>query len=272
MVVKLLLRAAKLHLLREYISQEELAEDYDAVSFTYNETFRKGMMPYTEKLIEKLEINGKERIIDAGCGTGAITETIKGKWKNANIICVDISEEMLKKMQKIDGVEVYKKDVIEFLKNMDAKSVDIIVAAWSLSYVPHRPFLEETSRVLKKGGRIGIIVNKKDTLRETRKCIITSLREEPKMLKKLMRVYLPKDAASMAKLLDRCGFETTFMEDCEKRFEFGSSKEAVEFVFSTGALAGFMRSFDKKLKERLVDRHPPHVVHRFCIVVGKKLH
>lgn len=68
------------------------AETYDAVS---DPQFRWGM-----EVLDRLELRGDETAVDAGCGSGRVTEQLLARLPEGSMIAVDGSEAMIAKAQE----------------------------------------------------------------------------------------------------------------------------------------------------------------------------
>lgn len=106
-------------------------------------------------LINNINIENKI-IVDIGCGTGRHWQKISDK-KPKKIIGFDVSDEMLKMLQrKFTGAETHHlvNDELRELKN---ESCDIIFSTLTIAHIEHaEKALEEWNRVLKPGGDIVI--------------------------------------------------------------------------------------------------------------------
>ena len=96
------------------------------------------------------------------------------------------------------------------------------------------------------------------------------LKENERAMIKWMKVYLSKNAESFAKLMKRYGINPFFMKDDKKVFHFRKGREALSFVLSTGALAGYKKCFMEGFEKEVAPFHPPYAIPRFCILVGMK--
>ncbi len=68
------------------------AETYDAIS---DPQFSWGM-----EVLERLELRGDEDAIDAGCGSGRVSEQLLGRLPNGSLLAVDASEAMVRKARE----------------------------------------------------------------------------------------------------------------------------------------------------------------------------
>lgn len=96
-----------------------------------------------------------DTIIDLGSGSGYITNYLCNK--NLNAIGIDFSEEMIKiAKNKYPKLKFLLGDFSNIEKYFDVKSVDGLVAIYSLYFIPKEQFedvLKSLSRVLKDGGK-----------------------------------------------------------------------------------------------------------------------
>lgn len=68
------------------------AETYDAIS---DPQFSWGM-----EVLERLELHGNEAVIDAGCGSGRVTEELARRLPDGSVLAVDASEAMIEKARE----------------------------------------------------------------------------------------------------------------------------------------------------------------------------
>ncbi len=95
-------------------------------------------------------------ILELACGTGIVTEALKGKFPSAKITATDINPDMLKVAQdKIpgDAVEwaVVNAEEIPYADN----SFDCVLCQFGIMFVPDKQkMVNESFRVLKPGGKL----------------------------------------------------------------------------------------------------------------------
>lgn len=118
-------------------------------------------IPYLKMLdavVEKAQIRGGVKVLDAGCGTGNVLKKMSATSFNSRFVGVDSSEEMLKRAKRKflsnPSVALQHADLNEGLQFPD-KSFDRIVSVNTL-YALRKPkeIVAEFYRVLKPQGRL----------------------------------------------------------------------------------------------------------------------
>ena len=110
------------------------------------------------------------RVLEVGCGPGEAAEQIAAR--GAEVIAVDISPRMVE-LARGRGVDARLGDVQEL--PFDDESFDCALAAWMLYHVPEPDrALAELARVLRPGGRLVVVTNRVEHLRELRELLGSS--------------------------------------------------------------------------------------------------
>ena len=137
--------------------EDAIARDaYDQLADRYDEDLKANAynahieFPATSSLVPDVE--GK-RVLDAGCGTGLYTEWLLDQ--GADVVGVDVSEEMLARAREMTGdrAEFHRASLGDPLDFAAADSFDGVLSALVLDYVKEwrEPFAE-FARVLRPGG------------------------------------------------------------------------------------------------------------------------
>ncbi|WP_418223768.1 class I SAM-dependent methyltransferase [Clostridium isatidis] len=247
--IKCLVKIVKLFLAKEYTDLRDIENSYSRVSKRYNDVFLKEMDKYNKEMLEKLIIkyidnnfNGKPKILDLACGTGFNSSFISTKLSNSSFTLVDISNGMLKEAKnccKFKGKFV-KSDKLSYLKKCPDNSFDIVICGWAIKYQNPYQIIKEVSRVLKKDGYFAVIVNLKGTLPEFRRIYPKLILKNYKIINKLMReIPNPVNKFSFARWFKKKKFSVVDLKSGVHIFNFNDADSLVNFVTSTGALAGF---------------------------------
>ena len=103
-------------------------------------------------LIDRISDKKFNRILDVGCGTGMSTSALTANWSSAEIIGVDLSEEMLQKAREnLTNVTFFQRDCSKPLLDMGA--FDLIFSNAFLQWIPNQEeFISNSFDMLVKGG------------------------------------------------------------------------------------------------------------------------
>jgi ubiquinone/menaquinone biosynthesis C-methylase UbiE len=142
-------------------------------------------------LIYELDLEGDERILDVGCGPGVLSVEIAKKLRAGHITGLDLSENMialaegLARDHLLDNVRFEKGDALKL--QFPPESFDVVISTAVLPWV-HDPrrFLLELHRVLKKGGKLGLISLGPEIYREFMHAFETVMKRHPQ--------YFPDDS------------------------------------------------------------------------------
>ena len=127
-------------------SREWDAETYDAIS---DPQFAWGL-----EVLDRLELNGDETVLDAGCGSGRVTAELAKRLPAGHIVAVDGSEAMIAKARERlgEGVTYLLADLFEL--ELD-QPVDLIFSTAIFHWIPdHDGLFERLRAALRPGGRL----------------------------------------------------------------------------------------------------------------------
>lgn len=107
-------------------------------------------------VLDRLELNGDETVIDAGCGTGRLTERLLDRLPNGHVIALDQSQNMLNEAEAYlrpkfgDRVSFRRLDLMEL--DLDSQA-DAIFSTATFHWVPdHDRLFRQLYRALRPGG------------------------------------------------------------------------------------------------------------------------
>jgi trans-aconitate 2-methyltransferase len=122
------------------------AETYDAIS---DPQFSWGM-----EVLERLEPRGDEAAIDAGCGSGRVTEELLKRLPGGSLLAVDASEAMVEKARERLGERATY--MVADLAELEVdEPVDLIFSTATFHWIlDHDALFAHLRRALKPGGRL----------------------------------------------------------------------------------------------------------------------
>ena len=137
-------------------NSSKLREHYKGWASEYDKDIRDWGYAYPkqlEKILKKIiKINKKSKILDAGCGTGYVAETLKDL-KFTNIIGLDYSKEMLKIAK---AKKIYRRLICQSLSkktNLRSNQFDLLLCTGVLTSGHVGPSaIKELIRLTKKNG------------------------------------------------------------------------------------------------------------------------
>jgi trans-aconitate 2-methyltransferase len=122
------------------------AKTYDAIS---DPQFSWGM-----EVLGRLELNGDETVLDAGCGSGRVTEELAKRLPSGRIIAVDGSEAMIAEARERlgDRASYMVADLAELEVN---EPVDLVFSTATFHWIlDHDRLFERLRAALRPGGRL----------------------------------------------------------------------------------------------------------------------
>jgi trans-aconitate 2-methyltransferase len=105
-------------------------------------------------VLDRLELDGDERVLDAGCGTGRVTAALLEKLPNGELLAVDGSQAMVDEAKQRfgDRVHVFRSDLLEL--RLD-EPVDAILSTATFHWIKdHDRLFSTLHEALKPGGRL----------------------------------------------------------------------------------------------------------------------
>ena len=106
------------------------------------------------EVLDRLELRGDERVLDAGCGTGRVTAALVERLPRGEVVAVDGSPAMVEEARDRlgPGVEVFTADLLELELR---EPVDAILSTATFHWIgDHDRLFERLFAALRPGGRI----------------------------------------------------------------------------------------------------------------------
>jgi trans-aconitate 2-methyltransferase len=106
------------------------------------------------EVLDRLDLHGDERVLDAGCGTGRVTAVLVERLPHGEVVAVDGSEAMVQQARARlgEGVDVFTADLLEL--ELD-RPVDAILSTATFHWIAdHDRLFARLHAALKPGGRL----------------------------------------------------------------------------------------------------------------------
>ncbi|WP_161488143.1 class I SAM-dependent methyltransferase [Sedimentisphaera cyanobacteriorum] len=274
-------RILKLYFARPADCQTLVTQSYDRISSSYDQSWTNHMRGLTESLINRLAPPTGSKCIDLTCGTGYASELL-ARCSSGEVTGVDASSGMLEKAEENCGdlCRFVNSDVLDFLKQQEKGSCDIITCCWGLGYSKPIAVIREIARVLKPGGKAAVIDNSIFSLREIMSCSFLTFAESPEKLENLMRFKFLTGPGMLGLFYRISGLTKIYSSQGSKTYYARSGKEAIDRLTVTGAAAGFEYAcrpedkdqiysrFAELIEEKYKDEIP--IVHRYLSGIAVK--
>jgi SAM-dependent methyltransferase len=141
---------------------------YDRIAEGYATCWSPVHREATLRLLDEVDgavAAGARRILDVGCGTGAMAVAAAGRWPSTVVDGVDASDGMLAiAHRELDEHPAPVRDRVRYVQGyadrlpFDDGTFDVVLSAFVLQLVPSPPrALREMRRVLRPGGRLAYV-------------------------------------------------------------------------------------------------------------------
>jgi trans-aconitate 2-methyltransferase len=114
------------------------------------------MQALGQAVLDRLPLSGDETVLDAGCGSGRITEILIRRLPHGRVIGVDMSESMVAAARERLGpdADIRRADLLELERELD-EPVDAILSTATFHWVAdHAALFRALHGALRPGGRL----------------------------------------------------------------------------------------------------------------------
>jgi trans-aconitate 2-methyltransferase len=109
---------------------------------------------FGHKLLDRLELRGDETVLDAGCGTGGVTEQLLERVPEGRVIGVDASQAMIERARERlgDRADLHLSDLLDL--ELD-EPVDVVFSSATFHWIAdHDRLFARLLAALRPGGRL----------------------------------------------------------------------------------------------------------------------
>lgn len=146
------------------MNTQTIAERYDDIAGRYDDLWTRHVCGPQDRLTEALALRAGERVCDLACGTGAQSVDMARLVAPAEVVAVDCSEAMVQAARAraaAEGLTVtaVQATLEEFVAAAPPESFDVLSLRFCLAYVDWRALLPGAARLLRPGGRLGLLTS-----------------------------------------------------------------------------------------------------------------
>lgn len=266
------------------VGPAELQAAYDRVHGDYDEFWLAEAAAPIDSLIAAIPWQGRERVFEAGAGTGYATAQLARK--AAEVVAADLSEGMLAcararlQRQGSRNVRWLAGDALACLETEGR--FDCVFSSWVLGYIPLKPFFDAARRALLPDGRLAFVVHRENSPQEPLEIFAELVAEDPSVLQKRVAFDFPRGARHVRTLIESAGFKIEKIGEGAIEFRYATAREALEHLLKSGAGTAYFDAIDPgrrgALAEQFLDRlgrgkragEPFAVRHEYvvCIAAG----
>ena len=256
---------------------------YDRIAAGYDQAWTHHMHGMSMVMLDRLSPPPGASCVDLACGTGFLTGELARR-TGGRVVGVDSSPGMLTtaRNQHRARCTFIEADAVAHLRSLPRSSVDVVTCGWGLGYT--RPWLvvREVARVLRPGGRVGIIDNTLWSLTGVLWASLLTFAERPEALGHVMRVCFLPAGWALAFAMRACGLAVLATCDGRKTYHVPDGRAAVARLTATGAAAGFEFAAHKALRDQILARFATilerrfttddgvPITHRYLAAIGQK--
>ena len=145
------------------------------------------------RLTAGLRLAPGDRLADIACGTGVITLEMARQTRPGEVVAVDYSENMLEAARQRLAAEhiplrLEHAPAEQFVQSAAPESFDVISCRFALAYVDWPAMLPRMGRLLRPGGRVGILNSTSRSIPQGFQ-VYERLRDSPRTLWRLLRHF-----------------------------------------------------------------------------------
>jgi len=212
--------------------------------------------PMAEELIARSGLRPGERVLDVGCGTGAVTRLAKEKVGSGAVTGLDLTPGMLAVARSVTPSELgitWQEGNAESLPFPDT-SFDVVFCGLSLQLIPNKvTALREMRRVLVPGGRL--LLSTPGRMPAPFGAIEAALTRHigPGPAGFVKAVFSLHDPATLETMIREAGFENVTVESVTKVLRMPPPREYFRQYIQSTPLAAAVMSADAAKQDALED-------------------
>ncbi|WP_437752040.1 class I SAM-dependent methyltransferase [Sorangium sp. So ce1389] len=229
---------------------------YDRIAERYDDRWGRHMRSPQDRLTAGLGLSPGARCVDLGCGTGSETVEMLRQVAPGEVIGVDCSEEMLQAARAraaAAGLKLSTRcaEAESFLGSAETSSFDIVTLRFCLAYLDWRSALPRLGRILRPGGRAGILTNLSSS---TPQAYAIYCRMTDELDLDRVKLPVPDRAGQVSELLQRGGLCSVETWTHRFRLWFDSGAQVAGWLQESGFVThAALREFPPEVLQPLCD-------------------
>jgi len=257
-------RVARLLIAPPHRTPELVRRSYDRVAEGYDNAWTHHMRGYSLDMLDRLAPGKTTTCLDLTCGSGFVTGELARR-TGGHVTGVDASTGMLEVARQRwgDRCTFVRADVVEYLRRCPRDSFDVVTCGWGLGYSQPWAVVREAARVLRPGGRIGIIDNTLFSLSGVLWASLLAFAEQPEALVHVMQVRFLPASWALAALMRVARLAVRSMWDGAHTYHVPDGQTALARLTATGAAAGFEFAADDQERDAVFARFGEIVEHQY---------
>jgi ubiquinone/menaquinone biosynthesis C-methylase UbiE len=137
------------------VSREAVRREYDETAGDYDREWASYVDATTGETLRRLSLPGGARVLDVGCGTGALLNELRRLDAGRSLFGVDLSSCMLTEAARKTEGEVPLTGAVAEALPFDENEFDVVVSCNAFHFfLDPESFLAEVRRVLRPGGQL----------------------------------------------------------------------------------------------------------------------
>ena len=261
---------------------ELVTTSYDTIAGGYDDAWTHHMRDLSIAMLDRLAVPAGGRCVDLTCGTGFVTAELARR-AETRPTGVDASAGMIAVARRRYGADCdfVHADAVAYLRSLPPASADVVTCGWGLGYTRPAAVVRQIARVLRPGGRVGIIDNSLFSLAGVLWASIKTFAERPAALTHVMNVRFLPNAWTLASLCHLHGLSVRWRANGARTYTVPDGRTALERLTATGAAAGFEFACGPADREAVFGRFAEvmdaqakggdvAITHRWLAVVGAK--
>jgi ubiquinone/menaquinone biosynthesis C-methylase UbiE len=209
---------------------------YDRIAERYDDQWGRHMRQPQERLTTDLRLFRGARCADLGCGTGIETLEMLKQVTPGEVVAVDCSVEMLRAARaraRSAGLPLVTAcvEAETFIHRAAEASFDVVTLRFCLAYLGWRSALPSLGRIVRPGGRAGILTNLASSTPQAY-AIYCQMADELALPK--VELPVPDSTLQISEALERGGLFTETAWTHRFRLWFGTGAQVVRWLQESG--------------------------------------